>query len=258
LFVKPGPDGKPKPNVQLFRAHTRENPFNPKDFALTLSQQYTATFARQELGGEFLDIEGAEWGHEYFPESIWFDDYPEGLYHAVCSLDPSKGPNDKAPKKAGQARESDYSAIVGTARDKHGVIWIEADLARRDINRMMVDYVAFARRFADATNCDLEACGIEGDAWQDLLAKPFADASQGTLSAYTVMTGGVPKEVRIRRLTPRLVQGKFKFRRTQGTRLLVQQMQQFPVGEHDDGPDSLEQNLRLGDKLAERKYGRVA
>ncbi len=39
-------------------------------------------------------------------------------------------------------------------------------------------------------------------------------------------------------------------------RLLVQQMREFPVGNHDDGPDSLELNLRLGNQLSERKYGR--
>jgi hypothetical protein len=30
-----------------------------------------------------------------------------------------------------------------------------------------------------------------------------------------------------------------------GTRLLVEQLQEFPIGDHDDGPDALEMALRL-------------
>ena len=260
VFAKPGPDGKPKPNVQLFRAHTRSNPFNPPDFAKTLGEQYTATFARQELGGEFLDIEGAEWGSEYFPESIWFDEWPEGLYHLVATLDPSKGPNDRAAKRAGQVRESDYSALVGCVRDKHGVIWIEADLERRDVTKMVADGVKFCKRLMDETSCELEGFGIEADAFQSLLADVFVPAATAAgyhLPIYKVLSNGVPKEIRIRRLTSMLVQGRLRFRRTPGTRLLVQQMQQFPIGEHDDGPDSLEMCQRSGNKLAEQKYGRA-
>jgi hypothetical protein len=33
--------------------------------------------------------------------------------------------------------------------------------------------------------------------------------------------------------------------RSPGTALLVQQLQDFPLGDHDDGPDALEQALRL-------------
>lgn len=238
-----------------FRAHTRENPFNPTTFADTLTKQYTATFARQELGGEYLNLQGAEWGNEYFPDSMWFDEWPEaGLHHLVVSLDPSMGPQDQA--KPNKPEKRDYSALVGTARDKDGVIWVEADLERRDTAKMIADGVNFARRLRHTTHSDLEGFGVEGDLFQSLLQKPFADASEAAgypLPMYKVFTGGIPKPVRIRRLTPPLVQGKFRFRRTPGTQLLVQQMREFPVGEHDDGPDSLEMNLRLGNDLLEKK-----
>src|SRR5262245_27572817 len=49
--------GKDRPNTELVRAHTAENPFNPPEFAATLEEQYGAgsAFALQELGGEFVD-----------------------------------------------------------------------------------------------------------------------------------------------------------------------------------------------------------
>lgn len=248
---------KNKPNVELFRAHTRENPFNPPGFSDTLEGQYTSTLARQELGGEFLDIEGAEWGVQYFPESAWFDEWPDGLYHLVIALDPSKGPSDSPTRK--RPDSGDYSALVAVARDKNGVLWIDADLEKRDIQKMVRDGIAFARRMEQECKCTLEGFGIEGDAFQFLLQEPFAQASRNTgapLPLYKVFSGGVQKEVRIRRLTPYLVQGKMRFRRTPGCKLLVQQAREFPVGDHDDAIDSCEMAIRLGNDLANKKYGR--
>ena len=54
------------------------------------------------------------------------------------------------------------------------------------------------------------------------------------------------KQVRIRRLGPYLAQRKLRFKsRSPATALLIQQMKDFPVGDHDDGPDALEMALRL-------------
>ena len=56
----------------------------------------------------------------------------------------------------------------------------------------------------------------------------------------------VNKQVRIRRLGPLLSQLRLRFKaRSPGTLLLVQQLRAFPVGDHDDGPDSLEVALRV-------------
>ena len=60
------------------------------------------------------------------------------------------------------------------------------------------------------------------------------------------MDNRVNKQVRIRRLSPYLEQRRLRFKsRSPGTALLVQQMRDFPVGDHDDGPDALEMGLRL-------------
>ena len=58
------------------------------------------------------------------------------------------------------------------------------------------------------------------------------------------------KQVRIRRLGPYLAQRQLRFKsRSPGTALLIQQMKDFPVGDHDDGPDALEMALRLSINL---------
>jgi len=241
--------GKGKPDTALFRSRTGDNPFNPAGFADTLAKQYSPTFARQELGGEFVETEGAEWPAAWFPESMWFRDWPrDGLQLRVMALDPSKGKNEN----------SDYSAFVMLARDKAGVMWVEADLARRPTTQIVTDGLALAARFA-AEAGTLDGFGCEADQFQEMLADDFARQARergAALPLYKVTTGGVPKEVRIRRLTPYLSQGQFRFRDTPGTRLLVQQLQTFPVGEFDDGPDAAEYALRLAIRLWNGKRGK--
>jgi predicted phage terminase large subunit-like protein len=54
------------------------------------------------------------------------------------------------------------------------------------------------------------------------------------------------KVVRIRTLTPFLARGIMRFKGdSPGARLLVDQLRDFPLGDHDDGPDSLEMAVRL-------------
>jgi predicted phage terminase large subunit-like protein len=60
----------------------------------------------------------------------------------------------------------------------------------------------------------------------------------------------VNKEVRIRRLGPYLAARRMRFKAgTSGTRLLVEQLREFPAGDHDDGPDALEMAIRLAGEL---------
>ena len=54
------------------------------------------------------------------------------------------------------------------------------------------------------------------------------------------------KAMRIRRLGQYLSQGRLKFLKcSPSTRLLVEQLRDFPCGAHDDGPDALEMAIRL-------------
>ena len=58
------------------------------------------------------------------------------------------------------------------------------------------------------------------------------------------------KQVRIRRLSPYLSSGRLRFKSgSPDTRLLVEQLKEFPVGDHDDGPDAAEMAVRLAAEL---------
>jgi len=58
--------GTGKPNTTLFHAKTGDNPFLPDDFAETLRMQYPSQFARQEIDGEFVDLQGNVFKREWF------------------------------------------------------------------------------------------------------------------------------------------------------------------------------------------------
>ena len=101
----------------------------------------------QEHMALFTDVAGAEFSSTYFPDDMWFDEWPslDEFTHRIQTCDPSLGKTDK----------SDYQAHVLMALDREGVMWIEADLRRRDRVQIVGDMLEIARWFHP------EAVGIE-------------------------------------------------------------------------------------------------
>lgn len=175
-----------------------------------------------------------EWPETYFDRpDMWFDVWPalETLTVRALALDPSKGRKDK---------KSDYSAFVRLGRAADGRIYVEADMARRDTAAIVSDAVRHCEEFRP------DVFALETNSWQDLLQAPIEQeaVNRGVPLPIRPVVNTVHKAVRIRRLTPDLHQGRFRFRRNPATQLLVQQMRDFPAGAHDDGPDALEMARR--------------
>lgn len=222
---------------------------------------YTLMCMRAESGGRAferekqnspLDPELCEWPEEYFGPDIWFSHWPGSLRVKVLALDPSKGAD---------ARRGDYSAYVMLGVDRQGVLYLEAHLARRNTLALVAEGVELYRQFAP----DLFA--VEANQFQELLGEMFQAEfrRQGLLGVRPVLVENhTNKQVRIRRLGPYLASGRMRFKsNSPGTRLLVDQMRTFPLGDHDDGPDAAEMALRLAAELlggrgpAERFGGRL-
>jgi predicted phage terminase large subunit-like protein len=100
---------------------------------------------------------------------------------------------------------------------------------------------------AEAAQFDPDGLGIETNQFQHLLATQILEESKKQGNAIPIMQiyNNISKDVRIRRLGPYLANKLIKFKRNEGTRLLVAQLREFPLGKHDDGPDSLEMALRV-------------
>jgi len=181
-----------------------------------------------------VDPELCEWPEAYFDEHIWFDAWPKQLTVKTMALDPSKGSD---------SRRGDYSALVAAGVDRQGIIYLEADLARRPTPQIVADGVELYGQFRP------DVFGIESNQFQDLLGVEFESEFRrcGLLAARPLpIENRTNKLVRIRRLGPYLAQRRLRFRdNSPGTRLLVEQLREFPVADHDDGPDAAEMAIRL-------------
>lgn len=185
-----------------------------------------------------IDPERCEWPESYFGEHVWFDQWPKDLTLRTLALDPSKGSD---------ARQGDYSAIVMLGIDAEGILHVQADLARRPTPQMVADGVDCYLQFRP------EVFGVEANQWQQLLAAEFVAEFQrrGLLGVTPCeLTNYTNKAVRIRRLGPYLSQRRVRFKRgCASTELLVDQLRDFPIAQHDDGPDALEMALRLAEEV---------
>ncbi len=175
-----------------------------------------------------------EFPAEYFSEDLWFDAWPGDLQLKTMALDPSKGAS---------GRRGDYSAFVLLGIDAHGLLYVEADQLRQPLAAIVDRGVELFCRFRP------DAFAVEANQFQELLNDEFARAFQrsGVLGVRPwAIENHVAKGVRIRRLGPYLASRRLRFKAgSPGTRLLVEQLQDFPLGDHDDGPDALEMALRL-------------
>lgn len=181
-------------------------------------------------------------GETEFPsawfDDRWFEEWPKNYVLRTMSLDPSKGKD---------AKRSDYQALVKLCIGNDDVLYVQADMKKQPIPQMIADAVDQYNQFRP------QAFGLEANAWQDLLAPDFQEEfkRQGILAPEVwQINNQVNKLVRIRRISGYLSQGRIRFKQNcPGTKILIEQMIDFPSGDHDDGPDSLEMAIRLAEQL---------
>ena len=196
------------------------------------------TAFEREKQGSPANPSACEWPDSYFDGNIWFDQWPADLTVRTIALDPSKG------RDAGRG---DYSAYVLLGIDSRGVIHIEANLARRPTPQMVADGVDLCVRFQP------QSFGVEANQFQELLCGEFAaELTHRGINHITpaAIHNHAAKLVRIRRLGPYLSRRRLRFlARSPDTQLLVDQLRDFPIAAHDDGPDALEMALRLAEDV---------
>ena len=230
---------KTNPHVELFHCSTRDNPFLPEEFYATLVTSYGKgeggqLRALQELEGEFVCVEGAEWGPENFQPHIWFRDWPEdeGALRAVA-LDSSKGIGGKT---------GDYS-VFAIGMYAAGKVWIEFDADnRRNASQMVSRAIEIQRDFRP------HLFGVESEFGGAVLVDDLetrAEAAGLLIPLVLIPTQGMQKDVRIRRLTPYLSNDILRFRDNEMTRLGLQSFESWPFSSHDDFEDSCEMLLQL-------------
>jgi len=175
-----------------------------------------------------------EWNPSLFPETIMEDNLPslDQRTGTVIALDPSIGAGTK---------NGDFAGIVCIARGLDQLLHVDSIVDRMSIENMLQTTVEFAKK------CDAEAITVEANLFQSLLVNQLSDKlrASGVQIPVIPLKNNINKEVRIRRLGPYIEKGHFRFVKSRGNAELLKQLKQFPVGSHDDGPDALEQCLRI-------------
>lgn len=184
-----------------------------------------------------VNPEACEWPEEYFGDSIWFDEWPAKLEVKTLALDPSKGSD---------AKHGDYSAYVWVGVDSELRLWVDADLQRRDASTIIDDGIRRIRDFGP------HEFVLETNQFQSLFRPLFRQRIEAEALEVTVrgIDNTTNKGMRIRRVGPYLSQRRIRFRRrSPGAAMLVQQLRDFPIGDHDDGPDSLDMAIQAAVSL---------
>ncbi|MBR4991592.1 MAG: phage terminase large subunit [Clostridia bacterium] len=174
-----------------------------------------------------------EWLRFYDREGI---DFRAGFrFFGYC--DPSLG------KTAG----SDFSAILTLAQHREsGLLYVlDADLERRHPDRIIQDVLEKARWLRREYGAQYTAFGAETNQFQWFLKERLAaeSAAAGVYLPLVEVRAASDKVLRIQSLQPDIRNGYLLFCRDQTE--LLRQLEQFPLGRHDDGPDALEGAVRL-------------
>lgn len=175
-----------------------------------------------------------EWFDYYEPELINFKE-PEFVF--IAANDPSLGKN----------KRSDTSAIINLALStKTGYMYIaDASIEKRKPDVIIEDVFEMSRRLKRDYGKGFYKFGVETVQFQfyfkDVMAQKSAE--QGEYIPIEEIRSSVNKTLRIESLQPVVKNKYLKFNRAHKT--LLEQMQQFPMGKNDDGPDALQMAVQL-------------
>ena len=188
-----------------------------------------AAFQSEHQGFPTSD-QSSEWPPSLFEDTtehrLSFQRWPQTKLR-VISLDPSKGKTDS----------SDFSAFILLGLGIDGLLYVDADIRRRDVTRIVEDGLILAEQFRP------DMFIVETNQFQELLATEFSRqaTAAGTLLPLSGFNNTLKKTTRIRRIGPYLQLNQLRFRAdSTGVVELLKQLRQFPHGSHDDGPDSLD------------------
>lgn len=170
-----------------------------------------------------------EWFDYYNPEDM---DFSSADFRFYGFVDPSLGKN----------RRADYSAILtGALEVPTGYLYIlDADIARRHPDAIISDVLQKADWIQRTYGKRYVKFGVETVQFQWFLKEQLAKVSARARIYLPIeeVPQSSDKVLRIQTLQPDIKNKYIKFSRRH--KLLLEQLQYFPMADHDDGPDALE------------------
>lgn len=178
----------------------------------------------------------------------WFDYYNEA---EVNFGDPAFDFFGFIDPSLGKTKRSDFSAIVTLAKHKgSGYMYVvDADIERRHPDRIIADVLAKERWLRASFGHGYRKLGAETNQFQWFLKEELAKASAkaGLYLPIEEVQQTSDKVMRVQTLQPDVKNKYIKFNRRH--KRLLEQLTQFPMGAHDDGPDALEGARSIAKKV---------
>ena len=178
----------------------------------------------------------------------WFDYYNEA---EVNFGDPAFDFFGFIDPSLGKTKRSDFSAIVTLAKHKgSGYMYVvDADIERRHPDRIIADVLAKERWLRASFGHGYRKLGAETNQFQWFLKEALAKASAkaGLYLPIEEVQQTSDKVMRVQTLQPDVKNKYIKFNRRH--KRLLEQLTQFPMGAHDDGPDALEGARSIAKKV---------
>ena len=178
----------------------------------------------------------------------WFDYYNEA---EVNFGDPAFDVFGFIDPSLGKTKRSDFSAIVTLAKHKgSGYMYVvDADIERRHPDRIIADVLAKERWLRASFGHGYRKLGAETNQFQWFLKEELAKASAkaGLYLPIEEVQQTSDKVMRVQTLQPDVKNKYIKFNRRH--KRLLEQLTQFPMGAHDDGPDALEGARSIAKKV---------
>jgi predicted phage terminase large subunit-like protein len=216
VFVK-----SQSPDYAVIRSSTRDNVFLPASFVERLQSQYTNQWARQEIDGEFCELEGSLFRRSWFQI---VEHAPEGLsWHRYWDL------------AASVKQQADFSASACVALSKD-----TGDVYVRDCIKMKEEWPTVRNTIIATALAEPHVqLGIESAmhgiaAVQELMRVP--ELVSISLKSIRVDRDKVSRALPV---ASRAEQGKVKLVRGNWIADFIDEATSFPHGAHDDQVDGL-------------------
>lgn len=195
-----------------------------------------------ELQNDPIDPENAtfntEWCDYYEPELM---DWKSSEFIFIGSNDPSLGKN----------KRSDTSSIINLALStKTGYMYVvDASIEKRKPDVIIDDVFEINRRLRRDYGKGFYKFGVETVQFQYFFKEVMAQrsAEQGEYLPIEEIQSSANKILRIESLQPVIKNKYLKFNREHKT--LLKQLEEFPMGKNDDGPDGLQMAVQLAQSV---------
>jgi len=219
-----------------------------RDYEISGQPWFWSGLYQQDAAGA---SELCEWPASYWAQPFFYTEKPhfEPVFKLI-SLDPSKGKD---------ARKGDFTGLLYGEVDPSGTLYIDDPILVRAPVDQVEDLTVAMMQQRQPHAVAVETNGFQEYVAQGIYAKATAAGLAAPIFPYENMRNqeqkispgpGKGKEVDIRMLlSPLLSRHDLRIRDTPQGRILGQQLRDFPLASHDDGPDSLSMMVRLWQDL---------